>query len=312
MNIPGIPMPEDLKQRLRNTIVETIARQAENVPGGDKVARLIRQLSTQAGFYNAFDQAMKRALKRFEAEYMAQDEDLVEAIITDGDFWKSKDVGQALMELVRRQGAWLESEQETVVKHFANVLPKRINRERVDKAVNFLLRCILEELWTLPGVSQIREIYSLQFQKISAEAARQQVSLLEAQLQATTQLSNDMREALLQLATMFEQRLLSAPQIQSALPSPSQRPYHNLPHPDYTHFVGRQWELNWLRQHLSPSDRVWQIMVVGIGGVGKSAGSSPLTGEKVREGGKNKRSLACFEYEKQQRTNERVASILPQ
>ena len=48
-------------------------------------------------------------------------------------------------------------------------------------------------------------------------------------------------------------------------------PYHNLPRPDYTRFVGREMELTWLRQRLSPRDRAWQIAITGIGGVGKSA-----------------------------------------
>jgi hypothetical protein len=47
--------------------------------------------------------------------------------------------------------------------------------------------------------------------------------------------------------------------------------YHNLPQPDYTHFVGRDQELAWLRERLLPKDRAWQIAITGIGGVGKSA-----------------------------------------
>lgn len=48
-------------------------------------------------------------------------------------------------------------------------------------------------------------------------------------------------------------------------------PYHNLPHPDYNNFIGRHEELKWLREKLSPQDRAWQIVLTGIGGVGKSA-----------------------------------------
>ncbi len=248
-------LPDDLKQRLRDGIVEFVASQAEKLSGGDQVSKVIRQLSSQATFNNAFDQAIERAIKRFQTDYIIQDEDLVESIITDRDFWKSKDVRQALMELVRRPGAWLEEERESINQHFADVLPQRINRDRVDRAVSFLLRCILEDLWTLPGLKEIREIYSLQFQKISAEAARSQVALLEAHLQATTQLSADVRQALLQLATMLEQHLLAAPFPRATVPSVL--PHHNLFQPDYTRFVGRHKELNWLCRHLAPSDRVW-------------------------------------------------------
>jgi tetratricopeptide (TPR) repeat protein len=264
-----LDLPDDLKQRLRDGIVDFLAHQAEKAFGGDKLARIIRQLSSQATFSNSFDHAMESAVKRFIAEYTPVDEDLVESIISDGTFWQARDVREALMTMVNRPGSWLVDERETVMQHFADVLPKRINRERVDKAIAFFLRCVLEELWTLPGVGEIREIYSLQFQKIGAEAARQQVALLAAQLQATTQLSADVRQALLQLATTLEQRLLITPPRQHALPAA--RPYHNLPQPDYTRFVGRHKELDWLRQHLLTGDRAWQMVIAGIGGVGKSA-----------------------------------------
>jgi tetratricopeptide (TPR) repeat protein len=264
-----VDIPDDIKQRLRNSLVDYLARLVETVPGAENTAGAIRQLSSQAVFYNAYDKAVKNALKRFIAEYNAQDKDLVDAISNDGHFWKSKNVRHALMELVTRQGAWLVNEHTTVVQHFVDILPERIDRERVDKAVNFLLRCILEELWTLPGVKEIREIYNLQFQKMNVETARQQVALMEAQLQATTQLSSDVREALLQLATTLEQRLLSAPPPQPTLPGV--RPYHNLFQPDYPRFIGRQKELDWLRQRLSPNNRTWQIVITGIGGVGKSS-----------------------------------------
>lgn len=264
-----LDLPEDLKERLRNGVVEFLAHQAEKLPGGNKMAKAIRQLSTEAAFYNAFDKATIKGIEQFRVNYMVQDEDLVEAITTDRTFWQSRTVQQALIELIHHPGSWLVNEQEMITQHFADVLPKRISRERVDRAVNFLLGCILEELWTLPGVNEIRAIYSLQFQKHGTDLARQQVKLLEAQLEAQLQLSADVRQALLQLATTLEQHLLAA-----ALPQPALSdalPYHNLFQPDYTHFVGRQKELDELRRRLLPQDRVWQIVITGIGGVGKSA-----------------------------------------
>ncbi len=262
-------LPDDLKQRLRDGVVNSVACLAENVKGGDKIAKIIRQLSSQAAFYNAFDQAMQRGVKRFATEYVIQDEDLVEAIISDGTFWQSHYVRQALMTMLHQPGSWNVQEREIIVQHFADVLPKRVNRERVDKAVTFLLGGVLEELWTLPGVREIREIYSLQFQKIGIDVAQRQVALLEAQLEATTQLNTEVRHALLQLATLLEQRLLAAPQLQPILPSA--RPYHNLFQPEYTRFIGRRKELNWLRRRLRSKAKVWQMMITGIGGVGKSA-----------------------------------------
>ncbi len=135
--------------------------------------------------------------------------------------------------------------------------------------MTFLLRCIAEELWSLPGAHEIREAYSIQFQELTAEAQREQVALARQQLQATTQMSADLRQALLQLIALVEQKVLTAPAPVAILRSP--RPYHNLPQPTYTQFVGRDEELAWLRQRLSPADRAWQIAITGIGGVGKSA-----------------------------------------
>ncbi len=169
-----------------------------------------------------------------------------------------------------------------------------INRGRVDKAVTFFLRCMVEDLWTLPGAKEIREIYSLQFQKIETEALQQQVQLLEAQLRATTQLSIDVRQGLLQLATILEQRLLTS-SLQPTLSNP--HPYHNLPQPDYTVFVGRHKELDWLRQRLLPSDRVWEIEIVGIGGVGKSSLAQAIAYE-------------CYEHYKDLPLDERFDAII--
>ena len=45
----------------------------------------------------------------------------------------------------------------------------------------------------------------------------------------------------------------------------------NLPQPDYINFVGRREELERLRKLLHPQDRVWTVVIDGIGGIGKSA-----------------------------------------
>lgn len=266
MNILSV-LPDEIKQKLLDSVVGVLVQQAER-HGGDKLAAAISRLSSQSAFNEAFNKAMESAVERFLTEYSEKDEDLVDAILADDSFWQSKEVQQALMSLISRPGAWLVEKQEIVLQHFTEILPKRRNRERVDKAVAFFLGCIVEELWTLPGAKEIRTIYSLQFQKIASEAARQQVVLLEAQLQATTQLDSTIRQALLQLATTLEQRLLDPLRSRPTLPVP--RPYHNLPYPDYVHFVGRPAELKWLSERLSPRERAWQIAITGIGGVGKS------------------------------------------
>lgn len=266
-------IPDELKQKLGQEIIDFIADQAKKV-ANEQIAGKIRKLSSKTEFAEAVDKAIQKGGERFMVEYLVQDEDLSLALTGDPDFWKTPSVQKALLALVKQPGAWLPNEYDQVAAHFAaaasfaDVLPGRINRQRVDRAVTYFLRCVVEELWTLPGAKEIREVYALQFQKISAEAAREQVALAQKQLEATQQLSVEMRQALAQLTEAMERKMLEAPAL-AALPAP--RPYHNLPRPDYSRFVGRDKEMEWLRRRLSPEDRAWQIAITGIGGVGKSA-----------------------------------------
>ena len=261
-------IPARVKEMLADSLVELLAGSAERL-GGDQIAGKIRKLSSRRDLLQSIDRALAAGMRRFIEEYTTQDEDLVSAIQGDELFLQSEIIQDALVKLVSRPGAWLREERETVAYHFDTVLPQRVNRERVDKAINCFLRCIAEELWSLPGAQEIRAAYSIQFQELTAEAQREQVALARQQLQATTQMSADLRQALLQLIALVEQKVLDAPAPVAMLASP--RPYHNLPHPTYTQFVGHDEELAWLRQRLSPTDRAWQIAITGIGGVGKSA-----------------------------------------
>ncbi len=192
-------LPNDLKTQLLDNLVQFMARQAEKVVG-EQLGEKIRKLSSEGAFLDAFDKAMKSASDRFVVEYTPIDEDLVAVISADKTFWQSSQVRQALIQMVSRPGAWLAEERETLVQHFADVLPQRVNRERVDKAVVFFLRCVVEELWTLPGAKEVREVYRFQLEKLTAEGIRQQTALQQAQLTATVQLSHEIREALLHCA----------------------------------------------------------------------------------------------------------------
>ena len=261
-------IPERLKDKLADSLVELLAGSAERL-GGDQIAGNIRKFSSRGDLLQSIDHALEAGVRRFIQEYMSQDEDLVEAIRADDLFWQSEIVQDALVTLVSRPSAWLGEERETVLRHFETVLPARVNRERVDRAVTFLLRCIAEELWSLPGAQEIRAAYSIQFQELSAEAQREQVALARQQLQAITDLPDKLREVFLQLISLVEQKVLAAPAPVAVLAT--LLPYHNLPQPTYTQFIGRDEELAWLRQRLSPTDPVWQIVITGIGGVGKSA-----------------------------------------
>ncbi len=119
-----IPIPDELKQRALDSIVNFLVGQA-GTGAGNQITKAIGQLSSQAEFNKAFDKAIEHGITVFQDQYRAQDEDLVVAIITDGNFWEVKSVREALLALIKHPGVWLPNEQEAVVRHFADVLPTR-------------------------------------------------------------------------------------------------------------------------------------------------------------------------------------------
>lgn len=258
------PLPDDLKRSMFDAVFEFAGK---HLPGS--LGEQVRGLSSQEALRRALDEALQRGIQRFEQEYIEIDEDLVQDLLDTPDLWHNAQIRTAIITLVSNPGSLRDDEHAQIVVHFETVLPRRRNRQRVDRALSYLLRVVAQEVWAVPGAKEIRDLTMLQMQRVNAESAQQQVALLRAHLNATTQLGDDIRQVLLQFTGVVEQKLLEAPRIPTSLPSP--RPYHNLPQPDYARFVGREREWAWLRQRLAPQDRAWQMALTGIGGVGKSA-----------------------------------------
>jgi hypothetical protein len=264
---PTAWIPSHFKKQIVDNIVTFVSNQAKKLLG-DEVSRSLKQLRSDAAFQKAVDQGVQKATERFVREYRLEDEDLVEAITRAPDFWQAESVRSALLQIIRHPGVYLAEEKTTLARSFAEVLRQRVNRQRVDRAVAFYLCCVAEALWSL---EPFRPIYTLQFQRMTAEALRQQVELQKVQLQAQANLSADVRQALLQLgAAIVERKLLPSG---DALALPAPKVYHNLPHPDYGVFVGREQELAQVHHLLRPypHSREHLVTIDGIGGIGKSA-----------------------------------------
>ena len=261
-------IPQDLQQGIMDALVDFVSGKAKDFLG-DQISEKIKGLKSNAAFTRAFRDSLQRAADRFTREYEIEDEDLVAAIAANENFFENEQVQKALLAIIRKPGVYLVEEREIVSQSFETVLPGRKNRQRVDRAVTVFLKCLAEELWTLP---ELQPIYSLQFQRMTAEATRQQVELQKAQLQALVGLGDGVRQALLQLTdAMARQKLLPSPDA-PALPAPP-KVYHNLPHPDYGTFVGREKELAQVHRILRPypHSRHALVTIDGIGGIGKSA-----------------------------------------
>lgn len=270
-------IPQNLKQRALDALVDVVSAQAEKY-GGTELSAKIKKLRSDTAFRDAFEQGLDRALKRFIEEYQLEDEDLVAAIAGEQGFFQNEEVQTALLAVLKQPGAYLDEEREAVVQSFATVMPERINREQVDRATTYLLKCLAQELWHLP---ELLPIYSLQFQRITAEAAREQVDIQKAQLQALTSLNVGVREALLQLTdALVQQKLLDSGETQGSFLA-----LHNLPQPDFEEFIGREQELADIKRILRPypHSQVHLVTIDGIGGIGKSALALEVAHQYLRQ-----------------------------
>lgn len=263
-------IPQSLKQTVRDVLVDFVADQAKKY-ASDELATKIKKLRSDAAFNKTFEEGLQQAARRFVEEYKVEDEDLVVAIAADKEFFKNEEIQKALLTVLKKPSAYLDDERDTLFQSFDTVLPQRLNRERVNRAIIYLLRCLTEELWHMP---ELQPVYSLQFQRVTAEATREQVAIQKAQLQALTGLNASIREALLQLTDAIAEKKALPAGDQLALPAPPKpKVYHNLPQPNYGHFVGRDKELVQVARILRPYPHSQEHLVTidGIGGIGKSA-----------------------------------------
>jgi len=255
-------LPDSLKQQIVDSVVTFVADQAKKALG-DEVSQALKRLRSDAAFQDAVDRGLKEAADRFVREYMVEDEDLVVAIARDPDFWKAESVREALLEIISHPNIYLAEERMALARNFADVLRQRVNRERVDLAVAFYLRCVAESLWHL---EPLRPVYELQMQRLSVERATEMVQELRG-------MRADVQGAMVALvrAVGEQQKLLSTPD-KLALPE-SKKAYHNLPQPDYGCFIGREKEMAQVHSILRPYPHSQYPIVVidGIGGIGKSA-----------------------------------------
>lgn len=260
-------IPQELRQQAQDALVDFVSEQAKKFVS-DGTAEKLKQLRSDGAFRKQFEKGLDKAIKRFADEYYDQDEVLVEAITKEKDLFKNPEVKQALMTMLKSPGSYLADEGDLVAQTFDSVLPGRKNRERVNKAMMYLLRCLVEELWHLP---ELQPVYSLQFQKVTAEAMKQQVELQKIQLKALVDVNEGVRQALLQLTDAIGEKKLLSASIES-IPIP-RKIFSNLPQPDYGVFIGRENELAQIIQVLRPYPKSIHsvITVDGIGGIGKSA-----------------------------------------
>lgn len=247
-----------------------IAEILANALGGilsEVLGRVLKQplksMFDEQSMNRALINAVNRAEATFARDYHAIDAELTNALIAQTRFADVPSVQAALKDMLTHP--FHDPAQSVVVlqRSFHDILPERIDRTRVDQAVTTFLHYLGQEVLYIP---QLQHLYALAFQKVSAESNR----AIAANTAALVESMRDLRDDIQQLPAAMSHSAL--PNTTEQLAEHSQ-PLHNLPQRPYTHFVGREAELQKLTQLMQPYPRSRHFLVTldGIGGVGKSA-----------------------------------------
>lgn len=280
-----LPFPERLFEKAFDAIADRVADTFGNIPGGKKIASAIRSLHSEAEFREQFHKAMEEAFQKFRQEYTDIDEDIAILICESKSLFEDPKVAETLVKLMKRPDVVLGSDSLEITEDFSDLFPQRLNRERVNKGVSFLLRKLAETVWLMP---EFRDIYSTVFERATVEAMRRQVLISEQQLKITTEMRNALVEFTESVRQIPRHEVKALPGKGSinhlsngleskegllALPPSSKQPMREWGEAfdiDTSMFYGREKEIKTGTNSLL-NDKCKILGLFGIGGIGKSA-----------------------------------------
>src|SRR4029453_433150 len=158
---------------------------------GELFGESLEQMLDKRALMRGLDAAVQRAEQRFAREYRAQDAELADVLATQTRFADLPGVRAALRELGRRPFHDPAAPVAALQRSFADVLPERTDRARVDAAVRAFLGFLGQEVLYIP---QLQQLYALSFQKASAESSRRIAASAAALVQGIDDLRADMRQ----------------------------------------------------------------------------------------------------------------------
>src|SRR3989440_1999754 len=199
---------------------------------GTVLKQPVKRIFDEHDLQRALTGAVKRAEERFARDYHNIDAELTAVLIAQTRFADVPGVHSALKEMLTHPFHDPIQTVTTLQRSFGEVLPTRVDRARVDAAVNAFLHYLGEEVLYIP---QLQHLYALAFQKVSAESSRDIAMNTAALVESMRDLRDDIRQLPASLTMPAS----------SAIEGPSEHalPWHNLPQRTYTQFVGREAEL---------------------------------------------------------------------
>ncbi len=117
----------------------------------------------------AVDAAVSKAERQLVADYSPHDPELVAALTRDTHFADLPSVRAALRAMLTQPFHDPAGAVAALRQSFSDVLPDTVDRARVDALVRAFLSALGQEVLYIP---QLRELYALSFQKVSAESGR--------------------------------------------------------------------------------------------------------------------------------------------
>ena len=153
-------MTEFLLGMLSNALGELVA---------DLFGESLAERADRRALQRALEVAVIRAERQFATEYAAHDPELATALTSNTRFADLPSVRAALRELLARPFHDPGGAVGVLRGSFADVLPERVERARVDAAVKAFLAALGREVLYIP---QLRELYALSFGKQSPPRPR--------------------------------------------------------------------------------------------------------------------------------------------
>jgi hypothetical protein len=179
-----LPIPEKLRERLFDGLVEGIAGALDDLPLGKHLAKHIRKLRSDNEFYEQLKAAFLKASETFVEEYSLEDAELAKKIVTKSEFFDNVEIRKELVYFLKNSDQLASGAEKIPTEHFETIFPG-IKQDRIQKAVAVYLHHLAKAVWQ---ISEFQPVYHLLFQRVIAETSREQLNISRTQLQVSTEI----------------------------------------------------------------------------------------------------------------------------